>query len=106
VKLILAALVLFVHLAGRPDLNDWAMSLKGASGVPCCDNSEAVPLTDPDWKVSESGHYTVFVDGQWVEVPDEAIVKGPNKYGQVLVWYTHSPGFAVYVRCMLPAAGM
>jgi hypothetical protein len=93
------------HIPERPDLDNWAMSLKNGGGVPCCDNGEAVPLQEPDWKVNADGHYTVFIDGEWVEVPDSAIVDGPNHYGQVLVWYTHSPGFPVYVRCMLPAAG-
>src|SRR5262245_45052488 len=28
------------------------------------------------------GHYRVFIDGQWIDVPDEAVVKEPNRAGR------------------------
>jgi hypothetical protein len=106
IKLLLASGIIFlVHLPDRHDLDGWVQGLKNSSGIPCCENSEAHALNEPDWRVNSEGHYEVFIDNEWADVPDSAVVQGPNKYGRVLVWYTHSPGFPIYVRCFLPAAG-
>jgi hypothetical protein len=35
-------------------------------------------------------HYQVMLEGQWVDVPDEAVLDVPNKYGKALVWYSKS----------------
>jgi hypothetical protein len=103
-------LMLLTHLHDRPDLDAWAKGLKSAQGTPCCENDEAHALNEPDWRVTAEGHYQVFLEGGWWDVPDTAVVHEPNKYGRVLVWYVamkDSDGHAVsvYVRCFLPAAG-
>jgi hypothetical protein len=40
----------------------------------------------------KDGHYRVFLEGRWIEVPDDAIVVAPNKYGRAIVW-----PYSVYV---------
>jgi len=54
-------------------------------------------------------HYQVMLEGQWVDVPDEAVLDVPNKYGKALVWYSKSWRSKVtgqegdfYIRCFLP----
>jgi hypothetical protein len=99
------------HLADRPDLNKWAMGLKAASGAPCCDGSEAEPIKDVDWDATNDGRYRVRIDGEWVDVPPNAIVPGPNKYGMTLVWgyranITDTGKYTFVVRCFMPAGGV
>jgi hypothetical protein len=37
-------------------------------------------VLDSDWEVVNS-HYRVFLDGQWLDVPDDAVLTQPNLYG-------------------------
>ena len=46
-----------------------------------------------------------WLDGQWIEVPPEALVTVPNKFGTAVVWpYTDVKG-NTQVRCLMPGAG-
>jgi len=47
--------------------------------------AEGLTLADVEWDMKD-GHYRVFLDGQWIEVPDDAIVVERNKYGRPVVW--------------------
>ncbi|WP_245286910.1 hypothetical protein [Bradyrhizobium sp. Tv2a-2] len=66
-------------------------------------------LSDVEWK-SENGHYQVlinqYMDGSgqnvWVDVPDDAVIKEPNRDGRTLVWPIW--GDRPQVRCFLPGA--
>ena len=51
----------------------------------CCSYADGVTLTDVEWDMRD-GHYRVFIQGQWMEVPTDAIVVEPNKYGRAVVW--------------------
>lgn len=99
------------HDPNRPELNDWFMSLQSGKG-PCCDGSDALRLDDAEWE-SRDGHYWVHIPGNlsaplsselvWVEVPDEAIVKEPNKAGPTMVWPMWKEG-GLTVRCFMPGS--
>jgi hypothetical protein len=67
------------HDHRRPDLNSWYGSLHSGKGL-CCDGSDAKRVDDADWD-SKDGHYRVRIDGEWVDVPQEAVVEGPNRAG-------------------------
>ncbi|MEY9807009.1 hypothetical protein QIH87_49905 (plasmid) [Bradyrhizobium elkanii] len=90
------------HDHSRPELNQWFKDLRASgSRAPCCDGSDATSLEDPDWDMKD-GHYRVRLDGEWVNVPDEAVVTEPNRYGKALVWpYT---GYQKGVRCFMPGS--
>lgn len=97
------------HMPDRPDLDDWFMKLRSPGGGLCCDFTEARKLTDVQWD-TQDGHYRVFIDNKWFPVKDDAVVPGPNKYGQAMAWpleYTDSTGHKqMYgVRCFMPGAG-
>jgi len=51
----------------------------------CCSYADGVTLTDVEWDMRD-GHYRVFIQGQWMEVPTDAIVVEPNKYERAAVW--------------------
>jgi hypothetical protein len=35
-------------------------------------------VKDPEWK-SSNGHYQVCIENEWVEVPDDAVIKGAQQ---------------------------
>lgn len=92
---------LSAHDHNRPELNSWFESLKSGKG-PCCDGSDAMSVDDPDWE-NNSGHYRVKLEGEWVDVPDEAVITEPNLDGRALVWpFKGVSGW--YIRCFMPGS--
>jgi hypothetical protein len=110
--------VVFAHVHDRPDLDQWFQGLKSSGGMPCCANSDAAVLKDPDWK-SDSGDcqitpigmnndkssgYCVYFKDAWWLVPERALVLQPNKFGLALLWQTEDPG-GLFIRCFMPGTG-
>jgi hypothetical protein len=89
-----------------PVMHDWIMTLHAkGSGYWCCDLADG-ELTQQDIRKGADGevHWFVFVDAEWQEVPDEAIVEAPNKIGRPIVWATHYGPQQVHINCFLPGA--
>jgi hypothetical protein len=103
----LCALAIFepaiAHDHSRPELDSWFMSLQSKGKSPCCDGAEAMRLDDVDWD-SKDGHYRVRLQGEWVDVPDSAVVGGPNRAGPTMVWPYHLNGAMRGVRCFMPGS--
>jgi hypothetical protein len=71
-------------------------------------------VLDADWE-SRDGHYRVRIpirnnwDGeltgewQWVDVPDEALITEPNKFGRTMVWPMHGY-LGTTIRCFMPGS--
>jgi hypothetical protein len=89
------------HDHERPELNGWYQSLRSGKG-PCCDGSDAKRLDDADWE-SRDGHYRVRIDGEWVDVPADAVVGGPNRAGRTMVWTYYKDGHPE-ARCFMPGS--
>jgi len=70
---------------GDPGMTEWMKTLKSKDGGLCCSGHDGVVLSEPNWK-SENGHYSVRLDGRWINVPDNAVVEQPNRFGPALVW--------------------
>lgn len=102
VALSILAVTASAHDAARSELSDWYTSLKAVNGAPCCDGMEATHLSDVEWR-SNGGHYEVRLKDMWINVPDGAVVRGPNLAGTALVWPFYRDGFPV-VRCFMPGA--
>ncbi|HXE20380.1 MAG TPA: hypothetical protein VN629_12380, partial [Castellaniella sp.] len=70
------------HDAARPELDSWYMGLQSVGGHPCCEGpgKDATHLSDVDWE-SKDGHYRVRIEGQWYDVPNDAVIEGPNRDG-------------------------
>lgn len=67
-------------------------------------------MSEVGWRSSE-GHYQVRLDGRWIDVPDDAVVKGPNLAGRAMVWPMHGSFSAngtfesldgITIRCFMP----
>jgi hypothetical protein len=96
------------HDASHPELDGWYEKLESGKG-PCCDGSNSVHVEPSDWETQNRprSHYKVRLDGVWADVPDEAVVTGPNRDGRTLVWYYdgwtgHSGIPGKVIKCFMP----
>ena len=82
-------------------LKQWFDSLKSGKG-PCCSDADGTAVSDVDWE-SGNGHYRVRLDGDWVDVPDEAVITEPNRVGRTMVWPIRGYG-GLTIRCFMPGS--
>lgn len=99
---IVLALLLLAHFADRPDLDRWFDGLRSGRGM-CCSFADGRMVDDPDVDM-DGGHYRVRIDGQWLDVPDDALVTVPNKFGSAVVW-PWTDAYGIHIRCFMPGAG-
>lgn len=104
--LVLLLAALWIHGARAHDhnntaLDDWYATLASAKGS-CCGGPkvDATILADVDWE-SKGGHYRVRIEGQWHDVPDDAVLSVPNLDGRTLVWPIKGWG-GLTIRCFMP----
>jgi len=113
--LVIASRVLAPHKAAARDLDgryansplkSWFESLHSSKG-PCCSDADGTALSDVDWEAKD-GHYRVRIEGQWWDVPDEAVIKEPNRAARTMVWpiYYRSLGAPLHleIRCFMPGS--
>jgi hypothetical protein len=90
----------YPHDAAKPELNGWFSNLQSKAKDPCCSGSDALRIDDADWE-SINGHYRVRIQDEWIDVPDSAVVEGPNRAGPTMVWPVFKDGHPT-VRCFMP----
>jgi hypothetical protein len=98
------------HVFARDDgryanspLKTWFDQLASGKGL-CCSFADGVSVEDVDWD-TQNGRYRVRIQGQWVLVPDVAVVTEPNRFGPAVVWPYQDMDGATQIRCFLPGAG-
>src|SRR3981081_3291109 len=84
--------------AGSP-LKPWFDALKSSKGL-CCSFADGLAVLDPDWD-SKDGHYRVRLDGEWIVVPDDAVITEPNRAGRTMVWPIKG-SLGTMIRCFRP----
>ena len=85
-------------------LKAWFDQLASGKGL-CCSFADGVSVQDVDWDTTQDGRYRVRLNGQWVIVPDAAVVTEPNRFGPAVVWPYQDMNGATQIRCFLPGAG-
>jgi hypothetical protein len=90
-----------------PAIKEWIQQLTDKTGQGCCATADGHPA-EYEWDVA-GNHYKVRIEGEWYDVPPEALVDEPNRLGYATVWYwwdwsvdgkkTH------HIRCFLPGPG-
>jgi len=96
-------------------LHAWFERLASGRGL-CCSFADGVKVEDVDWDTqceqvggrreqSETCHYRVRLNGEWVLVPDSALVTEPNRFGPAVVWPYLDQDGQTQIRCFLPGAG-
>ena len=84
-------------------LKSWFDQLVSGKGL-CCSFADGFKVDNVDWDTKD-GHYRVRLNGEWIVVPDTAIVTEPNRFGPAVVWpYMNSDGQS-QIRCFLPGSG-
>ncbi len=91
-----------------PGLHAWFNGLASGHGL-CCSFADGRTIDDPDIDMNGS-HYRVRIDGNWIDVPDDAVVTVPNKLGRAVVWPFNqfdeqTKTYRTAIRCFLPGAG-
>lgn len=105
VSLLLLCMALLIHPVqahdhSRPGLLDWLKSLQNRNNMVCCDGTDTDAIEG--WETRD-GRYRVRFRGQWYQVPEDALVDGPNKGGDALLWMNKGYlGFSV--RCFMPGS--
>ena len=84
----------------RPaDVRAWFKGVVAPNGVPCCDIADG-HRTEYDFR---EGAYWVPIEGQWMVVPERAMIRDRrNPVGEAVVWYVHHRG-AIVISCFVPA---
>jgi hypothetical protein len=75
-------------------------------GGNCCNESDGV---DAQEDIRGDKYWVTFtahgVPIPWTEVPDEAVIRAPNKYGTPVVWFWFENGQAK-IKCYAPGSGI
>lgn len=100
-----------------PALHEWFDKLKSGKGL-CCSFADGVSVGDVDWdSVCEPSMasvttiictFRVRLDGQWIVVPDDAVILEPNLANTAVVWPYKAMENGVEVtkiRCFIPGSG-
>lgn len=93
--------------AANPDLHAWFDHLASGKGL-CCSFADGRSIRDVDWGTEAVAdgektviRYWVVVDGQKLDVPPDAVVTEPNKFGSAVVW-PYLEGGKTAIRCFMP----
>jgi hypothetical protein len=85
-------------------LKSWFDQLASEKGL-CCSFADGFRIDNVDWD-TQDGHYRVRLNGQWIVVPDNAVVTEPNKFGAAVVWPYMGTDGQTQIRCFLPGTGV
>ena len=84
-------------------LKQWFDQLASGKGL-CCSFADGVTVENVDWD-TQNGRYRVRIQGQWLVVPDSAVVMEPNRFGSAVVWPYQDSDDVTQIRCFLPGPG-
>jgi hypothetical protein len=91
-----------------PEVRAWASTLENKRSQGCCSSADGWKPEETEYDIV-AGRYRVRIEGRWYDVPDEAVLQGPNKFGFPVVWYYRSwdNGIqaSIQIRCFIPGAG-
>ena len=115
VLLITAAVILIRDPTGKwagDLLQPWFQSLQSKDGLYCCARADGLPLDDGEWDIKDN-KYRVFIQGEWIVVPNDAAISGPNKFCKAIVWLQDFSDLAsgeiqtfTRIRCFIPGSGV
>lgn len=91
-----------------PEMKAWANSLQNKLREGCCSTADGWKPEEVEYDMKEN-KYRVKIEGQWYDVPPNAMIDLPNKFGFPVVWYykTWDNGIrpSISIRCFIPGAG-
>jgi hypothetical protein len=92
----------------NPELHQWFNTLKSGKG-PCCADADGNVVKDSDWEsvndpAKPSTHYRVFLENEWKDVDDSAVVTVPNLFQRTMVWPLRGVMGTTTIRCFMPGS--
>ena len=109
---IAVAVFVLIHITSAHSMDDgryansalkpWFDSLKSKKGM-CCSFADGLSIKDVDWDTKDN-HYRVRLDGEWYDVPPDAVIEEPNKFGPAVVWPYKYGTEKWQIRCFIPGA--
>ena len=95
------------HFAQMGEENEqWMRGLKNDSGATCCDGRDGFDAIYD----TKDGQYRVLLYSKYWVVPDDKVLKVPNKIGVAQVWYQTLWSVdkvpTPTIRCFIPGAGI
>ncbi len=92
-------------------LKPWFEQLASGRGL-CCSFADGEMVQDVDWDTEckpdllgkNVCHYRVRLYGNWIDVPDVAMVTEPNKAKRAIVWPFKDVNGNVQIRCFMPSS--
>ena len=91
-----------------PEVKAWAGTLENKLKEGCCSTADGWKPEEVEYDM-KGNKYRVKIDGEWYEVPSDAVVDVPNRFGFAVVWYYRSwlngTKPSVSIRCFIPGAG-
>ena len=76
-----------------------------ASGKACAVLLPTASVCKMSTGTPQDGHYRVRIYGQWLVVPDDAVVTEPNRFGPAVVWPYNDRYGNTQIRCFIFGAG-
>jgi len=113
-KIALALLVLSAPALARDygqynnvsaEVRQWFRSQKSPkTGGLCCNEADGIYAEE---QIREGVYWTRFelTRGEWIRVPPEVVLKGPNINGAPVAWWYFQDG-KVQIRCYAPGGGV
>src|SRR5436190_13552970 len=83
-------------------LKPWFDTLKSSGGSRCCSDADGTALSDIDWEAKDE-KYRVRLNGEWIDVPDDAVVTEANRAGPTMVWPLNKLD-GMGIRCFMPGS--
>ena len=73
-------------------IRDWFKGLHNDRGGACCDWVDGRRVDDFDWECKNDEQCAVKIEGDWITVPEHAMLKATNRVGYAVVWVTREQG--------------
>ncbi len=90
------------------EMRAWANSLQNKLSEGCCSTADGWKPEAVEYDM-RGNKYRVKIEGQWYDVPPNAMIDLPNKFGFPVVRYykTWDNGIrpSISIRCFIPGAG-
>jgi hypothetical protein len=91
-----------------PDVKAWAGTLENKLREGCCSAADGWKPEEVEYDI-KGNKYRVKIEGEWYDVPSDAVLDVPNRFGFPVVWYYRSwlNGIrpTISIRCFIPGAG-
>lgn len=88
-----------------PDIRQWFRDQKSPkTGMICCTEADG---NEAQEDIRDGHYWTTWpsVSPTWYPVPDELVIRDPNKVGHPVVWIYDEQG-VVKIRCFAPGGGV